>query len=266
VTPQTLATPPPPQMFGGVHVPHVGMSAPHPSAMGPQFLPALAHVAGTQPAVPPQTLGVPPPPQVVGGAHVPHEEMSPPHPSATGPQFAPAAAHVRGVQAEPPSAPGLPQRLGMPPPPQDSGIVHVPQLGMSAPQPSAAGPQFAPCSRHVFGRHGFFPQTLGLRPPPQTSGDVHAPQSRIPPQPSGTGPQFAPIVAQLRGWQPPPSNSGGTNVDVSAAAPASSSCVGFWKTLSPTVPHAATVRPPASTTIPARTRRMGASGASPTGW
>ena len=146
--PQTLAVPPPPQISPAfMHVPHC-TTPPQPSAIGPQFAPTLAHVFGAH-AVPPQTLGVPPPPQDLGTAHVPQVGRSPPQPSATGPQFAPTLAHVLGVQAGPPSTvPGtpVPHRLG-PAPPQISpaAVLHVPQLAMTPPQPSPAGPQATFC-------------------------------------------------------------------------------------------------------------------------
>src|SRR5438874_1751036 len=66
----------------------------------------------------------------------------PPQPSPMGPQLAPAAAQVRGVQA------GGPHTLGVPPPPQVSGAVHMPQSS-TPPQPSPTGPQLAPASAHV---------------------------------------------------------------------------------------------------------------------
>jgi hypothetical protein len=45
--PQTLATPPPPQVWGAVHVPQVSVP-PQPSAMLPQFFPCAAQVVGVQ--------------------------------------------------------------------------------------------------------------------------------------------------------------------------------------------------------------------------
>lgn len=55
--PQTLATPPPPQVAGEMQVPHWTMP-PQPSAIGPQAS-AGQVVIGTQPAIvpPPQTFG-----------------------------------------------------------------------------------------------------------------------------------------------------------------------------------------------------------------
>ena len=43
-----------------------------------------------------------------------------------------------------------PQTFGVPPPPQVSGRVHVPQPRVP-PQPSAIVPQFAPAAAHVVG-------------------------------------------------------------------------------------------------------------------
>jgi len=47
---QTLATPPPPQVWGAVQEPQVSMP-PQPSAMVPQFFPCARHVVGLQVAV-----------------------------------------------------------------------------------------------------------------------------------------------------------------------------------------------------------------------
>src|SRR6185436_6983797 len=108
---------------------------PQPSAIGPQSLPALAHVVGTQPAVPPHTLGVPPPPHVWGAVHAPQLAMRPPQPSAAGPQVAPSAAHVVGTHAPPSGAvvdDPSPHLLG-PPPPQNWGATQVPQSAMRPP-------------------------------------------------------------------------------------------------------------------------------------
>jgi len=44
----------------------------------------------------------------------------------------------------------VPQTFGVPPPPQVSGRVHVPQSRVP-PQPSAIMPQFAPAAAHVVG-------------------------------------------------------------------------------------------------------------------
>jgi hypothetical protein len=156
--PQTLGTPPPPQMSGAAHVPQF-RAPPQPSPMGPQFAPRSAHVRGLHVMLPsatppsgemyvtPQTLAVPPPPHVCPAAQPPQFRM-PPQPSPIGPQFAPAVAHVSGVQ--PPTE--LPQTLGVPAPPQMSGFAHVPQSS-SPPHPSATGPQFAPTLSHVRGAH-----------------------------------------------------------------------------------------------------------------
>jgi hypothetical protein len=100
VPPQVLGTPPPPQVCGGVQVPHV-TRPPQPSAIGPHDpTPPLGkslHCFGVHLVLPPQTLALPPPPQVSGAVHVPHWRR-PPHPSPTGPQVVPALAQVRGVQ------------------------------------------------------------------------------------------------------------------------------------------------------------------------
>jgi hypothetical protein len=79
----------------------------------------------------------------------------------------------------------LPHTLGVPPPPQNSGDVHVPQLAVRPPQPSETGPQFAPQSAHDFFTHGevLDPQTFGTPPPPHEPV-AHVPQLTRLPQPS----------------------------------------------------------------------------------
>ena len=47
--PQTFATPPPPHVWGAVHVPQPSVP-PQPSVIVPQFLPCAAHVVGVQAA------------------------------------------------------------------------------------------------------------------------------------------------------------------------------------------------------------------------
>jgi hypothetical protein len=49
--PHWLATPPPPHVAGGVHVPQL-IVAPQPSPIGPQFAAAWAHVRGVHCGVP----------------------------------------------------------------------------------------------------------------------------------------------------------------------------------------------------------------------
>ena len=94
--PQTLATPPPPQLSVPLQLPHWSV-LPQPSLIAPQFLPWAAQVVGVQvPA--PQTLGVPPPPQVWPEPQLPHDSVAP-QPSLMLPQFLPWAAQVVGVQA-----------------------------------------------------------------------------------------------------------------------------------------------------------------------
>ena len=81
--PQLFEVPPPPQLSGGVQVPHASCP-PQPFEMLPQFLFWAAQVVGVQP----QTLGVPAPPQLWGDEHVP-QFTEPPHPSGMLPQFLP---------------------------------------------------------------------------------------------------------------------------------------------------------------------------------
>src|SRR5215510_9650338 len=107
-TPQTLATPAPPQVWGAVQTPQVRVP-PQPSGMVPQFLPWAAQVVGVQGAGVPQTLATPPPPQVWGAVQTPQVSV-PPQPSGMVPQFLPCAAHVVGVPAHvsvPPQPSGI---------------------------------------------------------------------------------------------------------------------------------------------------------------
>jgi hypothetical protein len=67
--------------------------------------------------------------------------MVPPQPSEAVPQVCPAGHDVAGVQ---------PQTPGIPPPPQVSGAVQVPQL-MVPPQPFEAVPQVCPAGHDVAG-------------------------------------------------------------------------------------------------------------------
>ena len=80
--PHWFAFPPPPQVRGGEHAPHM-RSPPHPSATGPQLAPASAQVRGVQTYVP-QALGMPPPPQIWPAGQLPHWR-TPPQPSPAGP-------------------------------------------------------------------------------------------------------------------------------------------------------------------------------------
>src|SRR5580693_8630987 len=56
VSPQTLGVPPPPQVWGAVHVPQSSMS-PQPSGIWPQVAPCCSQVDGVQQAPPLQTPG-----------------------------------------------------------------------------------------------------------------------------------------------------------------------------------------------------------------
>jgi hypothetical protein len=107
----------------------------------------------------------------------------------------PCEAQVIGMQSPPSSPPSggmnpLPQTLGLPPAPHLRGEVHVPQ-DSEPPQPSPAGPQLNPRSRHVFGLQMgvLVPHTDGVPPPPQVAGAVQVPHESEPPQPSPAGPQ-----------------------------------------------------------------------------
>jgi hypothetical protein len=76
VHPHTLAAPPPPQVWGVVHVPQsVVRDVPQLSAAVrlPQFLPCRVQNVALLSGVQPHTFVVPPPPQVWGVVHVPHD-------------------------------------------------------------------------------------------------------------------------------------------------------------------------------------------------
>jgi hypothetical protein len=127
------------------------------------------------PPPPAPHLLAPPPPQTSPlFGHVPHE-TKPPHPSASGPHSMPPAVQSATVRGVHPLLP--PQMLGVPPPPQIWGAVHVPHE-MRPPQPSARGPQLLfGKSAHVFGLHEFepVPHVLAFPPPPHVSGAAQVP-------------------------------------------------------------------------------------------
>jgi hypothetical protein len=83
VQPHTSGVPPPPHVFGEVHVPHETWT-PQLLITVPQFLPWQAVPSSVQP----HTLATPPPPHVFGAAHVPHDTGMP-QLLVTVPQFLP---------------------------------------------------------------------------------------------------------------------------------------------------------------------------------
>jgi hypothetical protein len=129
--PHVLGLPPPPHVVPLAHAappssPAHWTSPPQPSATAPQFMPAGHVVSAMQPAEPPQTLGVPPPPSELPPPHVWGSEQFPqsitlPQPSPCWPQLTARVVHVAGTHAAVP-----PQTLGVPPPPQVVGAVHMP--------------------------------------------------------------------------------------------------------------------------------------------
>jgi hypothetical protein len=149
VHPHTLPVPPPPHVWGNVHVPQsVVRDVPQLSAAVrlPQFFPSRVQNVALLSAVQPHTLVVPPPPQLWGAVHVPHEVTVRDVPqlslAVTVPQFFPSrvqnAASASAVQ---------PHTLAVPPPAHVCGEVHVPQsVVREAPQLSLAVtlPQFFP--------------------------------------------------------------------------------------------------------------------------
>jgi len=100
-----------------------------------------------------------------------------------------------------------PQTPGMPPPPQVSGAVQVPQLRVP-PQPLPLEPQLMPSSWHVCGVQlppSMKPHCPGVPPPPHVWGGVQGPQLMAPPQPSPAGPQPMFCCAQVWGTHVPAS-------------------------------------------------------------
>ena len=99
------------------------------------------------------------------------------------------SARLRGARRP---ASGYPHWPGVPPPPHVCGGVQVPQLGISLPQPSPAGPQLMFWSWQLFGVQlppGGAPHWPGTPPPPHVWGGVHVPQLAMRfPQPSPAGP------------------------------------------------------------------------------
>jgi hypothetical protein len=148
----------------------------------------------------PHWLGTPPPPHVSGKVQEPQFAVTPPQPSAWEPQVpAGKLAQVFGLQMAPPSGatPLFPPQMLAPPPPQNCGLVQVPQL-MRPPQPSAAWPQFWPAGHVVAGTQGTPPSGFSpvlpphwLKPPPPQNWDAgQVPQSMTLPQPSPVEPQL----------------------------------------------------------------------------
>src|SRR5262249_34343916 len=104
-------------------------------------------------------------------------------PSPAGPQPMPWSAQVLGVHG------AVPQTLGVPPPPQDSLPMQVPQ-SRRPPQPSLMGPQFAPCCAHVVADEHM--------PSPPASTNVSVPVEPPPPIALPAAPPAPPV------WPVPP--------------------------------------------------------------
>jgi hypothetical protein len=147
----------------------------------------------------------------VGKAHTPPVHCPVQH----CPENEHALPMFRHVGGGPESLTPLPHLL-KPPPPQNCGALHEPQLS-SPPHPSPAGPQLNPSCWHVRGTHkvppsadspSLPPQTLNP-PPPQYWGFVHEPQLSVPPQPSPATPQVKPSCWHVLGRQsdPPPASA-----------------------------------------------------------
>ena len=103
----------------------------------------------------------------------------PPQPSETWPH--PANVQVAGVH---------PQTFGVPPPPQVSNPVHVPQSSVP-PQPSEIVPQFLPCAAQVVG--------VQQAPPKQT-----VPASQQVPLQQGSLPKQQSVGTPVEGHKLPP--------------------------------------------------------------
>ncbi len=132
------------------------------------------------------------------------QSMVLPQPSLTGPQPAPSSAQVFGVQASTPPS-GIPQTFGIPPPPQVSGTVHVPQSSVP-PQQSEAMPQSKPRSAQGVGPGQSKPHWCPSQPNPHIRPTGQVPQSRTCPQPSSAVPQLKPCSAQVIDTQASPSS------------------------------------------------------------
>jgi hypothetical protein len=219
-SPHTPGVPPPPQEVPGAHVPHDAIVPPHPLPVGPhvtvgghtpgvhplvqtppEHVSAIGHVPhGIEPPHPSgQTPHTTPAGHAVRGtqvtqlppmhdaplAHVPQFAVRPPQPSAWTPQVAPSDPQVAGVQL------GAPHLPGVPPPPQLSGGVQLPQ-STSPPHPFPVLPHVMvggqACGTHAFASPS--PQVLGTPPPPHVVPAAHVPHDAIvPPHPSPVGPQ-----------------------------------------------------------------------------
>ena len=99
---------------------------------------------------------------------------------------------------------GVPHTLAVPPPPQVSGRLQVPQLS-ELPQPSPWVPQVTPSSVQVLGVQATVePHWLGVPPPPHVPASPQPPQSSGLPQPSPAGPQLKPSSEQVFGMHGDP--------------------------------------------------------------
>src|SRR5687767_2323476 len=111
--PHTFGLPPPPHVWPGGQS-HV-MRPPQPSATGPHFPAACAHVSLLQFGAP-HSFGTPPPPHVWPGGHGP-QSMSWPQPLPAGPHLMFCCWHVSGEHVAVP-------HLFAPPPPHVSPGAH----------------------------------------------------------------------------------------------------------------------------------------------
>ena len=134
IPPHCPATPPPPHVCGGAHVPQLAMTPPQPSPAGPHITLA-GHACGVH--MPdggvqhcPET---PQPPHVWPDGHGLQSGVRPPQPSAWTPQVFGYAAQVSGTQPVPP--PGVPQTPDVPPPPHVWPVGQV-QVVVTPPHPS----------------------------------------------------------------------------------------------------------------------------------
>jgi hypothetical protein len=137
--PQTLATPPPQQLWLDGHAPQVTLP-PQPSPMVPQYwvLP-LTQPWRTQPAGAgvPHTAATPPPPQLVPAGQEP-QVKAPPQPSPIVPQY--CALPLVQLVATQPAGGGVPHTPGIPPAPQLVPAGQAPQV-TAPPQPLPMVPQ-----------------------------------------------------------------------------------------------------------------------------
>jgi hypothetical protein len=129
-----LLGPPPPQTWGGKHVPQL-RALPHPSPTKPHSMPWSAQVSGEQERVTTEDVG--PQPHGPGRPPTLQATIVSPQPSPTGPQEGGDCAHLRGTHVGPPSGPSAGPRHF---PRMQRDVVPHPPQSSRPPHPSLADP------------------------------------------------------------------------------------------------------------------------------